>query len=407
MSYFFRISVLFFLLTMAFCPVMQGQDLYTLPKNTENKWFSFENLSGAKGEGAQENQGAKGHAFDKVKAGAMVTLLDTEGSGTIQRIWMTVSDRSPEMLRSLRIEMFWDGAEKPAVSVPLGDFFGVGLGKRVAFENCLFSDPEGRSFNCIVPMPFKKGAKVTLSNDSDKDLGALFYDINMVKTDHATADMLYFHAFWNREAKTELAQDFEILPKITGNGRFLGTNVGILANPLYEKTWWGEGEVKMYLDGDGEHPTLVGTGAEDYIGTAYGQGVFAQQYQGSPIADKENGEFAFYRYHIPDPIFFYKDIRVTIQQIGGAPRDKVKGLVEKEVPLKLVTVDAQPEFVKLLEMKIPPKIQDPDFPEGWTNFYRQDDVSATAYFYLDKPTSDLPELQSVHVRTSNLDEKKD
>lgn len=384
-----------------------AQDLYTMPdEGTVTRWTSFENPDGEKGAGGMENQGAKGHAFENVEAGETVTLLDLEGAGVIKRIWLTIIDRSPEMLRSMRIDMYWDEAEKPAVSAPLGDFFGISLGQTVPFESALFTNPEGRSFNSFVPMPFKEGARITVTNESGTDLRMLFYDINLLKVDEHGEDVLYFHAYWNRNLKTSLREDFEILPRIEGSGRFLGTNIGILTNPLYGDSWWGEGEVKMYVDGDGEYPTLVGSGTEDYVGTAWGQGTYAHDYQGSPVAEPATGEFAFYRYHIPDPVYFKNDIKVTIQQIGGAPTERVRAMEKEGAPMIPISTDHDSGFVKLLEMSPKPGLHDPDFPEGWTNFYRRDDVSATAYFYLDKPTSSLPNLAPADKRTAKL-EKKD
>ena len=397
-----------FLLTIAlFGGSMYAQELYTVPEGVHTRWSSFENLNGMKGEGGQANKGAKGHPSDQIKAGQTVTLLNVNGAGIIHRIWLTINDRSPEMLRSLKIDMYWDGAEKPAVSAPLGDFFGVGLGRRVVFENALFADPEGRSFNCIIPMPFKSGAKVTLTNESEKNLNSLFFDIDWAAHDNLPEDVLYFHTYWNRENPTTLGKDFEILPEIEGKGRFLGVNMGLITDEAYKESWWGEGEVKMYLDGDDQLPTLVGTGTEDYIGTAWGQSTFCNRYQGCLIADTENGEFAFYRYHIPDPVYFYQNIRVTIQQIGGWPKDKVEALMKDGATLKPVTISAGPDnFVPLLEEGIK-NLEDESLPEGWTNFYREDDVSATAYFYLDKPVSGLPPLVNVEKRTEGLKIKKD
>lgn len=380
-----------------------SQEIYEMPEEKRvTRWTSFENQEGKKGSGGMENQGAKGHAFDRIPAGERIDLVNIKGSGVINRIWLTVNDRSPEMLRSLRIEVFWDGRKKPAVSVPLGDFFGIGLGRRVAFESAFFTDPEGRSFNCFIPMPFKEEARISIVNDSGKDLNALFYDVNLVKTDHNEKEILYFHAYWNRDSKTGLKEDFKVLPRVEGKGRFLGTNIGVLTNQMYEDTWWGEGEVKIYLDKDTEYPTLVGSGTEDYIGTAWGQGTFDHLYQGSLIADKEEGVFAFYRYHILDPVYFYDDIKVTIQQIGGAPKEKVRELMAKGAELIPLTVDHAPHFTRLLEMSDPPDIGDPEFPEGWTNFYRRDDVSSTAYFYLDKPANNLPALEEVDKRVERL-----
>lgn len=400
----YKIAILFFFLFLN-CTLLRSQELFQLPEGKQTRWVSFENTSGQKGAGGRENQGAKGHAFDHIKAGESVDLVDLEGSGTVRRIWLTLSNRSPEMLRSLRIEMFWDGSRKPAVSAPLGDFFGVGLGQRLPFESALFSDPEGRSFNCFIPMPFKKSAKITIFNDSDEDLIALFYEVDILLEEHGEG-MLYFHTYWSRALETALGEDFEILPAVEGAGRFLGTNIGVLTNERYEDTWWGEGEVKIYLDGDGEFPTLVGTGTEDYIGTAYGQGTYDHLYQGSLIADPETGRFAFYRYHIPDPVYFYENIKVAIQQIGGAPKEKAIQFIEDGTALKPVSIHNGLEFIKLLEREQPTGLNSPDLPKGWTNFYRRDDVSATAYFYLDKPANSLPPIGDLQNRTVRLPAKK-
>lgn len=391
-------------LIFTFCALSNqivSQELYEIPENTTTGWSSFENPDAAKGSGGVENKGAKGHAFNKIEARKSVTLLDIKGSGVVNRIWLTFSDRSPEMLRSLVIEMYWDNAEKPAVTVPIGDFFGIGLGERVAFESVFFSDPEGRSFNCYIPMPFKTGAKIIVRNESEKDLRALFYDVNFINKKHSE-DISYLHAYWNRENRTELKEDFEILPTVEGKGRFLGTNIGVATAKEYEDTWWGEGEVKMYVDGDSEYPSLIGSGTEDYIGTAYGQGAYAHNYQGSPIANQENGKYAFYRYHVPDPIYFYNDIRITIQQMGGAGQKKVKQLIADGADLIPVTIDAANNFVKLLEIEDFKNLNDPNLPEGWTNFFRSDDVSATAYFYLDSPVSELSGLPPIEDRITDL-----
>ncbi|MEZ4991949.1 MAG: glycoside hydrolase family 172 protein [Saprospiraceae bacterium] len=399
-------KILLFLFLLSFAGnQLHGQELFQMPIGKQTRWVSFENRSGQKGAGGLENRGAKGHAFDHIKAGGSIDLVNMEGSGTVRRIWMTISQRDPEMLRSLRLEMFWDGSDKPAVSAPLGDFFGEGLGQKVPFESALFADPEGRSFNCFVPMPFREGARITISNDADKDLIAIFYDVDILLEEHQ-ADMLYFHTYWSRSLETALAEDFEILPQVEGAGRFLGTNIGVLTNEAYEDTWWGEGEVKIYLDGDQEEPTLVGSGTEDYIGTAYGQGTYDHLYQGSLIADSKTGQFAFYRYHIPDPVFFDNNIKVTIQQIGGAPKDRVIKFLAKGVELQPISIHNDLVFTKLLEREQPLDLKDPDLPQGWTNFYRRDDVSATAYFYLDQPTNTLPAIGDLQNRTAQLRSNK-
>lgn len=380
----------------------QGDELYRKADGTVTRWSSFENLNGVKGRGGMENKGAKGHPYDRIKAGETKMLLDIKGCGIITRIWITIRNRSPQMLRSLRIEMYWDGAKRPAVSAPFGDFFGVGLGKRVPFENDLFSDPEGRSFNCYIPMPFRKAAKIIITNESDTDIKSIYYDVNYLLTAAHDEDVLYFHTHWRRENPTKLFHDFEILPRVKGRGRYLGTNIGVIADPIYGNTWWGEGEVKVYLDGDEKYPTLVGTGTEDYIGTGWGQGVYAHRYQGCLIADKENHQWAFYRYHIPDAVFFDKDCRVTIQQIGGDDKRRVRELIKKGVPLKPISISKDGNFTKLLENTDELDLDDPSVPDGWCNFYRRDDVSATAYFYLDSPENNLPALAPVAERVKGL-----
>ncbi|HMH34924.1 MAG TPA: glycoside hydrolase family 172 protein [Puia sp.] len=364
------------------------------------RWSSPENLNGGKGVGGMENATAKGHAYDAIESVGSRTLLDVQGTGIIDRIWITVIDRSPEMLRSLKLEMFWDNEIKPAVSVPLADFFGVGLARMLPFHNAVFADPEGRSFNCFIPMPFKTGAKITITNESGKKLTHIFFDVDFQLMKTWQKDYLYFHAYWNRDTSTTPGKDFELLPALQGRGRFLGVNIGINANPAYGDAWWGEGEVKMFLDGDKDFPTLAGTGTEDYIGTGWGQGVFSNDYAGCLVADAKNLQWAYYRYHIPDPVFFETGCRITLQQIGGNTKDKIRALEQAHVPLIPVTVDHGGTAVLLFKDK--KRLDDPSVPDGWTNFYRSDDVSATAYFYLSTPASNLPALQSLPIRVYRL-----
>ena len=303
-------------------PVLQAQsvmpELYSLPPDIETRWATAENPRGERGAGGQTNSGRKGRPAVTLPAGGQHVLAEVNGrSGTVRRIWLTFLDRSPVTLRSLRFEIYWDGATKPAVSAPLGDFFGVSLGRIVAFESALFASPEGRSFNCFIPMPFRTGMRIVVINDGQTPVPSLYYEVNYTLGDRHDASVLYFHAAFRRERQTKLQQDFEILPLVRGKGRFLGANLGVIADQKrYEKSWWGEGEVKIFVDGDRDNPTLVGTGTEDYVGTGFSQGKFDHFYQGSPIADRDAMRFSFYRYHVPDPVYFRDGIRVTIQQIG-------------------------------------------------------------------------------------------
>ncbi len=380
--------------------------LYAFNENVTPRWVSFENIAGQKGAGGKENNGAKGHPFDRINAGESKVLLDIEGPGIINRIWITIQDRSPEMLRGLVIRMYWDGEDKPAVEAPFGDFFGIGLGKTAVFENVLFSNPEGRSFNSVIQMPFRESAKIEVVNEWDQNLDMIFYDVDLQLIDTWDDRYMYFHTFWYRDTLTTLGHDFEILPKVEGKGRFLGTNIGVQANPIYQDTWWGEGEVKLYIDGDGALPTMVGTGTEDYIGTAWGQGAFHSDLQGSPIAADSSKQWCFYRYHIPDAIYFKEDLKVTIQQMGGTFKKDLRVMQNENVPLWPVSIQDAETFVPLF---VPGTVVDLDtvsFESGWTNFYRQDDVSATAYFYLDQPSSNLSRIQNIRIRQYNLDGTK-
>lgn len=374
-------------MTVFLSQTIAAQSLFEMPEGVETRWASSENQRGEKGKGAQANGGRKGSATIAIKAGASATLAEARGtSGTVRRLWMTIPDRSPQMLRGLRLDMYWDGATNAAVSAPLGDFFGVGLGQMATFQSAFFSNPEGRSFNSVVPMPFKIGMKIVMTNESGKDLPELFYDINYTLGDRHSANTLYFHAHWRREPQTRLQQDYEILPRIAGRGRYLGTNIGVIVNSKeYFNTWWGEGEIKIYLDGDRDFPTLAGTGTEDYIGTAWGQGQFAHLYQGSPVADERAMRWCFYRYHIPDPVYFRRDIRVTMGQIGYLADHSRGGLVREG---RKIFRAAPGRIVKDLR------------EDG--KFERSDDWSSCAYFYLDKPENTLPKLDAVARRIEGL-----
>ena len=370
--------------------------------DVETRWASFENPLALKGAGATENQGAKGHPFDSLEVGETKTLLQVKGSGEIRRMWFTLDSKDPETLRSLHLQIYWDGASSPAVSVPFGDFFVAILGRTAAFENALFSNPEGRSFVCYIQMPFRKGATVRITNDSTRKVPRLFYDIDFLETKIWNPDSLYFHAVWRREPQTTLGQDFEILPRVEGEGRYIGTHVGVILNQQ-NTGWWGEGVVKFFLDGDSSHPTLAGTGTEDYIGTGWGQEVFLGRFQGSILADAQRGQYGFYRYHLPDPVYFHHDIRVTISQLGGENRSRVLAMMKKGVPVKPVAMDDGGKWIKLQDA---PKRDLMDYEttssDPGTVYSRQDDVSGIALFYLDSPENHLPVLAPVAERIQGI-----
>ena len=352
---------------------INAQSLYEMPQGVKTRWASAENPKGIKGEGGIANGGRKGSASLKLKAGESKILAEAyQTSGMVHRIWITINERTPEMLRGIKLKMYWDAAATPAVNVPIGDFFNQGLGKMSTFENHFFSSPEGRSFNCYVPMPFRKSMKIEVTNETESDLDMFFYDIDYTIGDPIDKNVLYFHAFFNQQNPTILKNDYEILPQMEGKGRFLGTNISVKVNETeYARVWWGEGEVKIYLDGDDEYPTLCGTGTEDYIGTGWGQGQYDNQYQGCTIADGTDFEYAFYRYHVPDPVYFYEDIKVTIQQIGYANGEGIKKLAN----------------LKGTIYKAGEVMEPVDFEEemSYLFFERRDNYSSCAYFYLNRP----------------------
>lgn len=368
--------------------------IYITPE-AHSRWSSFENPRAKKGASASENHGAKGHAFDKIPAKQSITLLDyNEGAGIIKRIWITIRDRSPYMLRALVIRCYWDGASKASVEAPLGDFFSCG-NELCAFENDLFSSPEGNSFNTYVPMPFKSSAKITVTNESDQLLTHFFYDVNLEALKEPEQNAPYFHCYWNRDKQTKLAEDYLILPRIEGRGHIIGTAFVMNANPVYKKQWWGEGEVKAYIDGDTDLPTLCGTGTEDYIGTGWGQGVFINRYQGCTMADYEKLRWVFYRLHVLDPIIFHKDCKLTIQIMGGAPLSEIKTLMDEGAAVIPVTCDDIENTGQFHHLYKSGKA----LPEsGWINYYRSDDMASIIWFYLDKTDSSLPAIAPLSER---------
>jgi hypothetical protein len=369
---------------------MTPDPLFVIPAGVQTRWASPENFGAAKGAACVSDDGRKRSAWFRLPAGESRDLLDLKGtSGVVRRIWVTIDDRSPSMLRGLRLDMYWDGSATPAVSAPLGDFFGFGLGRMARLQSALFASPEGRSFTCYVPMPFRSAARIVVTNESGRDLGALFYDVDCTIGDEHAAGTAYFHTHWRRENPTRLMNDYELLPRVEGQGRLLGVNIGVIANTgRYFRSWWGEGEVKIFLDGDTDHATLCGTGTEDYIGTGWTQGQYSDPYQGCHVADHEKYQYCFYRLHVADPVWFHHDIRATIQQIGCWDPETLPQMAEAGLALHLGqdVVD------------VPARVAE----KGYGIYEREDDWSSCAWFYLDRPENGLPPLAPVAERVAGL-----
>lgn len=399
------------LLAASFSYAVNAQStLFQAPaKDVQTRWVSPENPTGEKGKGGLTNKGAKGNAFFIIPPGQQQVLFNVQGAGIIRRMWLSGSIAiTPEQRRAVRIDMFWDGAKKPAVSAPIGDFFGLAHGLMAKYDNELFSDPEGRSFNFTIPMPFRKSGLITITNESTTEV-QVWYDIDFLQMKSVPADALYFHAYWNRDIKTVVGEDYTILPTVNGTGRYIGANIGVIGDSVYNGTWFGEGEVKVYLDGDKATPTLAGTGTEDYVGSGYGQGQYACRYFGSPVSSATHDIYAFYRYHVPDPVYFHQQCKVTVQQMGNADKNKLLQIQQRGGKLQPVWFFDQRNTPsrqgRLLAEDKALTLDSPDFPVTSTNFYRSDDVCATAYFYLDSPSSNLPPLPPVALRLKYLQEK--
>jgi hypothetical protein len=374
--------------------MMTPDPIFVLPPAVEARWINPENIAGAKGGGGKTAGGRKGApCYGAIKAGAQLVLADyRDSSGILRHLWTTINDRSPKMVRGLRIDFYWDGSERPAISAPWGDFFGLGLGAMTPFESAAFNCPEGRNFNCFLPMPFRSGFRITVTNETDADLAMFWFQADFTVNDALPANALYLHAHYRRENPTTLRRDYEILPRIAGSGRYLGVNFGVIVDTrTYFKSWWGEGEVKLFIDGDESFPTLCGTGTEDYILTSWGQGRFANAYSGCPLADAEKNRYAFYRYHLPDPIYFRRELRAAIQQIGCWDP-----WVRKDMHYSGNTYLSAAQEAKPLDFS----------PAGTISTYglfeRTDDWSSCAYFYLDSPVNSLPPLDPVEKRVEGL-----
>jgi hypothetical protein len=220
-------------------------------------------------------------------------------------------------MRAVILEVFYDGASEPSISVPCLDFFGVAHGRPLPYASALTSMQEGRGFNSSIPLPFGQSIRIELLNGSSRSI--LFY----YQVDYVLADLepSYLHVSFRRQNPTERMKDFVIADGIDGPGRFLGCVVGVRV--LDGGIWYGEGEVKIFRDGDETHPTICGTGLEDYVGTAWGMGPHHAPYAGAPLdvrppqARTQPDFVSFYRWHVLDPVMFSRDLRVTIQQIGA------------------------------------------------------------------------------------------
>ncbi|MDD5705603.1 MAG: DUF2961 domain-containing protein [Kiritimatiellae bacterium] len=258
-----------------------------------------------------------------IPARSVVTIMDVDGPGVIQHMWFTLSKTH---YRDIILRIYWDGETEPSVEAPIGDFFCNGFRERANVMSMPINVNPSGGFNCYFPMPFRKHARITAENRFACDVSGFFYAINYAMTDVDEREA-YFHAQFRRMNPVPPAQDYVIVDGVRGRGHYVGC---YLAWKQSRNHWWGEGEVKMYLDGDREFPTICGTGTEDYFGGAWGFGqTFSAPFLGYPYCswdfarggDTPAGtKHGLYRFHIMDPVRFQSDLKVDIQALGWKNR---------------------------------------------------------------------------------------
>ncbi len=277
------------------------------------------NVANAANAARDLGQGWKVNPFIRIKPGETFTLAEIDGPGTIQHIWMTPTGN----WRFSVIRIYWDNEINPSVEVPVGDFFCMGWNVYAPLNSLAVCVNPGSAFNCYWPMPFRKKCKITMQNINDQDEMRLYYQIDYMLAPVAEEDAC-FHAQFRRNRINETS-DYTVVDNLRGKGQFVGL---YMAWGVHNTGWWGEGEIKFFMDGDGKFPTICGTGTEDYFCGSYnfdreGQyKEFCTPYSGLHQVIRPDGtyksqqRFGLYRWHIMDPIRFDKDLRVTIQDLG-------------------------------------------------------------------------------------------
>jgi len=266
-------------------------------------------------------QGWKVRPFIRINAGETAVLMDVAGSGIIQHIWLVEG-----LNRGLVLRFYWDDELTPSIESPAADFFAVGHGRFAPVNSLPVVVNPANALNCFWPMPFRTRARITLTNETGDDVPLVAYQITYVETAVPPAAGT-FHAQYRRAA-TDTVNPYVILDGVRGQGRYVGT---FLAWTQMEKGWFGEGEIKFYMDGDERFPTICGTGTEDYFLGSYGFArSYTTAYSGTVLPASENAEppnfWSLYRWHIQDPISFDQDLRVTIQALGWGADGKYKKL---------------------------------------------------------------------------------
>jgi hypothetical protein len=369
----------------------------------ESRAVSQENPTGGRGLGGKgrgNGSGRKGApAFPHVMPGTVLDLCDIAGPGMVRHLWFARPTTKPEVLRNLILRMYWDGAEHPSVEAPLGDFFGVAHGRTAHFMTPYIGMPEGRGFNCYFPMPFSQRCRITLENASDEDLGALFYQVDYTLGDEITPETGRFHAHFRRQNPCPVSQDFVLLDTKGSPGVFVGAVVGV---NVLGPNWWGEGEMKIYLDGDTDWPTICGTGAEDYLCSGWGMAPHEAIYTGVNYMKRDPATtwekfVSFYRVHVLDPIYFQNEIRVELQQLGAPGAEFLGANSVTKVGDTHDTSALKEAYAKYgwVGPHVHPGMSD------WL-FDRSDDYCSTAYWYQNVTRVPLPALPTKAERSADI-----
>lgn len=302
--------------------------------------ISPENFKGEKGKGGMATTGTGANASRElgqtwkvspsviIKKHTTYTVAEIDGQGAIQHIWMTPTGN----WRYSIIRFYWDDETTPSVEAPVGDFFCMGWGKYAPVQSLAVVVNPGSAFNCYWPMPFRKKCRITMENIDDEDM-VLYYQVDYTLT-KVPDDAAYFHAQFRRINPLPYKKDYILVDSIQGKGQYVGTYLAYGSN---KNGWWGEGEIKFFMDGDTKFPTIIGTGTEDYFCGSYNfetrkknpDGTetrayteFTGPYTGLPQVIKGDGlynvaqRFGLYRWHIADPIRFEKNLKVTLQALG-------------------------------------------------------------------------------------------
>lgn len=343
-------------------------NLYTL-SNAKTRSISAENPNGAPGGGAMADldcDNAAGGARDlgkgwkvrpcvRIQPGTTFEIANIESPGCIQHIWMTPTGN----WRFSILRIYWDGSDVPSVECPVGDFFACGWGEYAQVSSLAVCVNPGSAFNCYWQMPFKKSCRITMENIDENEM-TLFYQVDYILTE-VPEDAGYFHASFQRVNPLPYKDVVVLADGIKGKGQYVGTYMCWGVN---NNGWWGEGEIKFYMDGDTEYPTICGTGTEDYFCGSYNfenqkthrYQEFTTPYAGMPqviIPDglyRSQQRFGLYRWHITDPVRFEKELRVTIQALG--------------------------------------------WKSGGRYLPLQDDISSVVYWYQDKPAEEIKRVPS-------------